>query len=181
MDRYADGDREAFGVVYDELAPRMLTFVRAMVGSRSAAEDVVQQAFLQLHEARGSFRRGSRVEPWAYTIARRLAIDWARRGKRRGETALPDDDRVPSGVERTHASPERQVVQKELDAALNEELSNVPAKLREAFVLLRLEGFSTAETAQVLGVTTAAAKVRAHRAGLLLKLKMERFFAEEST
>ncbi len=180
MDRYADGDDSAFAEVYDELAPKMLAFVRSMLGSASSAEDVVQQAFLQLHEARGNFARGAKVEPWAYTIARRVAIDWMRRRTKRSESSLTTDDGPKEPVDDTSPSPEGITESRQLNDALNRELKQVPEGLRAAFVMLRLEGFSAAETGTMLGVSQAAAKVRAHRAGQLLRSKMARFFTEES-
>lgn len=82
MDRYAGGEEAAFGELYDELAPRLFRFALRWTGDRAAAEDAVQQTFLQLHSARQRFVRGGAVLPWAYAIARRLLIDLGRRQAR---------------------------------------------------------------------------------------------------
>src|SRR4051812_41474393 len=71
MERYAEGDDAAFALVYDALAERLLAFLRRRLGSMSRAEDLLQQTFLRMHRARGSFVSGSAVLPWAFAIARR--------------------------------------------------------------------------------------------------------------
>jgi RNA polymerase sigma-70 factor (ECF subfamily) len=94
MDRYAGGDNAAFGELYDLLAPRLFGFVVRQTRDRARAEDLVQQTFLQMHCARDSYVTGADVMPWAFAIARRLAIDAFRRTKRE---AL-DGDGVLEGV-----------------------------------------------------------------------------------
>ena len=63
MDRYAQGDSAAFGIVYDLLAPRLFAFLIRQTRSRAAAEDLVQQTFLQIHCARASYIGGADVTP----------------------------------------------------------------------------------------------------------------------
>jgi len=79
MERYANGDDAAFAEVYDAIAPRLFGFLLKARRDRVATEDLMQQTFLQMHRARGSFISGAPVMPWALAIARRLLIDSARR------------------------------------------------------------------------------------------------------
>jgi RNA polymerase sigma-70 factor (ECF subfamily) len=79
MERYSRGDEAAFAELYDELAPRLLRFLRRATRDTFAAEDLMQQTLLHMHHARGSFIAGSPVMPWALAIARRLMTDRARR------------------------------------------------------------------------------------------------------
>ncbi len=94
MERYANGDEAAFAELYDAVAPRLLGFLRKALRDDSAAEDLMQQALLQIHRARGSFIPGAPVIPWAFAIARRLIIDSARRRRieRRLFADAPADD-----------------------------------------------------------------------------------------
>src|SRR6476469_9407070 len=71
MDRYADGDSEAFSEVYDELAPRLYGFLLRATKNQATTEDLLQQTMLQMHRARGTYRRGADVVPWAFAIAKR--------------------------------------------------------------------------------------------------------------
>jgi RNA polymerase sigma-70 factor (ECF subfamily) len=163
MDRYACGDDTAFSALYEALAPRLYGFVLRLTGDRSAAEDLLQQTFLQMHDARARFARGADVTPWAMAIARRLFIDSLRRSKSRA-TDLVDAvvlDETNASVE---ANPEEWVMAREMEATIDAELATMPASHRDAFQLVKREGLSIAEAAAVLGVTATAVKLRAHRA-----------------
>lgn len=174
MDAYADGDNGAFEILYDELAPRLYAYLLRITGSGSVAEDILQQCFLNMHQARARFNRGTRVEPWAFAIARRLTID---RARVEGRTSSLSLDRLATEM----PSPETYAHQAEFVEALRTELESVPTQLREAFLLVRLEGFSTAEAAETLGTTVAAVKVRAHRVGALLRDRLSHLRASGGT
>lgn len=165
MDRYADGDDAAFGEVYDRLAPRLYGFFVRQTGDAARAEDLLQQTFLQMHAARLAFARGSDVIPWAFCIGRRLLVDGRRRTKNEVlfDTAEQNAAALEARVER-FSVPDGLALTRELAARAEEELERMPASHREAYVLVRQEGLSVAQAAEVLGTTATAIKLRAHRA-----------------
>lgn len=165
MNRYAEGDDSAFEEIYDLLAPRLHAFFARQTGDVSRAEDLVQQTLLQLHAARASYVLGSDVIPWAFCIGRRLLVDGRRRTKKEVLFATAEEDAAALDlrVER-YALPEAVAMTKELATRANEELERMPESQREAYVLVRQEGLSVAQAAAVLGTTTTAIKLRAHRA-----------------
>jgi RNA polymerase sigma-70 factor (ECF subfamily) len=168
MERYADGDEEAFAILYDELAPRLHRFALREVRSPSAAEDVVQQTLLQMHAARCRFVRGAAVVPWAFAIARRLVIDGHRRTAHQARLELvrgDGGDDAPAGT----ASPEEAIDRQRREAELERDLRALPSAQREAFTLVKLEGLSVAEAALVLGTTPGNVKTRTHRAAEALR------------
>lgn len=163
MDRYARGDDSAFVEVYDGLAPRLFGFLLRQTRDRACVEDVVQQTMLQIHSARGRFTLGGRVVPWAFAIARRLLIDQHRRGGR--EVLAPtSDDNLSDVLAALDAPADDVAIAKEVAARLSTELSRLPENQRVAFQLIKQDGLSVAEAAQVLGTTVSAVKLRAHRA-----------------
>lgn len=168
MERYAAGNDAAFVEVYDALAPRLLAYLRRQTRDAAFAEDVLQQTFLHMHRARGTFIRGSSVFPWAFAIARRLVIDGARRGRRdllAGAAEIGgEDDPIAE-----HGMADQEVEARELARKLQSELSKLPANQRAAFQLLRIDGLSHNEAAEVLGATVSAVKLRAHRAYVALR------------
>ncbi len=166
MDRYADGDDGAFSALYDELAPRLLRFTGRQLHGRAAAEDVVQQTLLQIHAARDQFTRGAAVLPWAYAIARRLVIDL---GRRRAHEDLRGDAADGSEEPSRATPPDEALHHKRSEAALARDLLRLPPALRDAFELIKLDGLSVAECAEVLGITPGMAKIRAHRATVALR------------
>jgi RNA polymerase sigma-70 factor (ECF subfamily) len=160
MARYAEGDEAAFAVVYDEVAPRLHAYLVKQTRDVARAEDLVQQTFLQMHRARGSFIPGAEVLPWAFAIARRLMIDGFRRGKRE---VLDGGDRTDDRPALDPAADDL-VQAQELASRIRRELARLPETQRVAFELVKGEGLSLSEAAQVTGTTVAAVKLRAHRA-----------------
>ncbi len=162
MARYGQGEEAAFGEVYDELSTRLFRYLVRLTRDDSRAEDLLQQTFLQMHDARGRFQQGADVVPWAYAIARRLFIDGTRRRKRDHLHDEYEDDR--SAAQNREPTGEALTEARELSEALQKRLEELPPLQRDAFRLVREEGLSMAEAAEILGVTPAAVKLRAHRA-----------------
>ena len=163
MDRYAAGDDAAFGELYDLLTPRLYGYLLRQTRDAARAEDLVQQTLLQMHRARGRFVPGAEVMPWAFAIARRLMIDGFRRGKR--EVLGEDGDASPGETLASADIAADDLVQaQELAGKIQRELLRLPEQQRTAFELVKQEGLSLAEAAQILGTTVAAVKLRAHRA-----------------
>ena len=171
MERYADGDDAAFGEVYDALAPRLLRFLHRHTRHVGQAEDLLQETFLNICSARASFFRGAKVTPWAFTIARRLVIDASRKSQRQVKLALEEDldaspppSREPGGDQVAQA--------RELAQRVETELARMPETQRDAFMLVRVDGLSLAEAAEVLEITPNAVKLRAFRAYDALRASM---------
>jgi len=168
MDRYASGSDAAFGEVYDAVAPRIFGYLRRHTKDTALAEDLVQQTLLQMHRARGTFIPGSSVLPWAFAIARRLLIDELRRS-RRNVLAGAQPGVMGDGHTSVEPSPDGVAEAQELAARLQRELVRLPESQRVAFELMRIDGLSHMEAAEVLGATVNAVKLRAHRAYLALR------------
>jgi RNA polymerase sigma-70 factor (ECF subfamily) len=169
MDRYAAGDDAAFAELYDALAPRLYGYLLRQTRQHAKAEDLVQLTFMKIHRARGTFLAGASVLPWAYAIARRLMIDDARRG---GREVLRNDAEDAENAESAYAPDppaDERILAAELGQRIRTEVSRLPEAQRTAFQLIKEEGLSVAEAAQVLGTTTAAVKLRAHRAYVTLR------------
>ncbi len=164
MERYAAGEDAAFADVYDALAPRLFGYLLRQTRDRAKAEDLVQQTLLHMHRARGRFIPGAEVTPWSFAIARRLLIDLLRRERREivsaQDVAGDVGERVPSNTDAADQLVEAQ----DLARRIRRELDQLPEAQRTAFELVKQEGLSLAEAAEVLGTTVAAVKLRAHRA-----------------
>ncbi len=171
MARFAAGDDAALGDVYDLASPSVFTFLLRLCRDRSMAEDLTQDTFLRLHRARGLYRRGAAVMPWAYTIARRLFLDAVRARRSNADnpnSGGPSDGEVSPQVGVEIAAPgisaEDLLADRELSAAVDYALARIPEPQATAFRLLKGEGLSVAETAAIMGTTSGAVKLRAHRA-----------------
>jgi RNA polymerase sigma-70 factor (ECF subfamily) len=169
MERYAAGDDAAFGELYDCIAPRLHGYLVRQTRDAARAEDLVQQTLLQIHRARGRFIRGAEVMPWAFAIARRLFIDSIRR--RKHEVLVSGDEEVGASQQVSPGAAADDLVQaQQLAVRFQAALARLPEKQRSAFELVKQEGLSVAEAAQVLGTTVSAVKLRAHRAYVALRV-----------
>jgi RNA polymerase sigma-70 factor (ECF subfamily) len=168
MARYAEGDDQAFVEIFSALAPRLQAFLRRISGSPELAHDLTQETFLRIHRARGSFARGAAVVPWAYAIARNCFVSEARSPRARSGRGNIDvsEQELPTGLE---ASAEEEVSARQRAAIVERTLAQMSALNREAFVLLRFEGQSIAEAAEILGASESAVKLRAFRAYEMLR------------
>jgi RNA polymerase sigma-70 factor, ECF subfamily len=164
MDRYADGDDASFAEVYDLLATRLLAFLVRACGDHARAEDMVQQTLLQMHAARRNYVTGSDVIPWAFAIARNLAIDARRRTRKEllFSTAEAHGAALGARVDRA-SNPGELAMARQMAEHAKGELERLPEAQRAAYDLVRNEGLSVADAAQVLGTTTTAVKLRVHR------------------
>lgn len=169
MDRFAVGEDEAFGTLYQTLAPRIYRYLLRRTQDVARAEDLTQQTMLQIHRKRALFARGAEVGPWAFTIARRFLIDSARKQRREtaGRESLLRSEPVaqPAGDEMLRA--------KELAHAIARELARLPLQQRVAFQMIKLDGLSVREVATQLGTSVNAVKLRAHRAYLALRASVD--------
>jgi len=163
MDRYAAGDASAFEALYDSLAGRLHAYLRRHVPDPHGCDDLLQETFLRIHRARGTFVTGAAVLPWAFAIARRLVVDRARRD-RLAPPGIDDVDPDPGPPVGASDRPEQVVEAREVARRLARALARLPESQRAAFELLKQDGLTLAEAAEVLGTTVTAVKLRAHRA-----------------
>ena len=167
MNRYAQGEQSSFAILYDGLEQKLRAFLTRLTGAPAVADDLLQETFMRIHRARGSFDAGAAVVPWAYAIARNAWLDHVRAAKVRGETRAKTNDESGAAVEAgtgPDADSEQLAIARETAALVESVLGRLAPAQREAFVLLRYEGMSVDDAAAVLGSTPTAVKLRAFRA-----------------
>jgi RNA polymerase sigma-70 factor (ECF subfamily) len=168
MERYASGDDAAFEDLYDELAPRLHRYFLRQTRDVDLADDLVQQTLIKIHRARGQFLSGAAVVPWAFAIGRRILLDHLRQRRRRHEA--PTSDGEPPEEAAKDPAADALVEAQETARRIQAALLRLPESQRVAFELVKQEGLSFAEAAEVLGTTVSAVKLRAHRAYQALRI-----------
>jgi RNA polymerase sigma-70 factor (ECF subfamily) len=181
MARYCGGEVAAFHRLYVLLSPRILAYLRSLIGDHAAAEDLLQVTFLKVHEARSTYVRGANPIPWIYTIAHRTCLDELRKRKRSrvrltGDGELPSTPRadITGTAEEAQPAPESPRAGAAMAA-----LQHLPENQRQALLLTKVHGRSHAEAAQIAGSTPGAIKLRAHRAYVTLRMILGRKSEEE--
>lgn len=167
MSAYAHGETSAFAEVYDAVAPRLEAFLLRHSRDRALIEDVIQQTFLQMHAARGSFIPGSPVAPWSVSIAWHIFLD-LRRKRAREESWDPLAEEAPAVAFSAEPDGEAWVAGRELGDRLRRAYGALTASQREA-VELRTAGLTIAGAARALNTTPMGIKLRVHRALAILR------------
>lgn len=149
----------------------------SMLKNEADAEDVAQEAFLKAYRGLGGFRAEAKFSTWLMSIVLNEA-----RNRLRRKNAVPMEslDEVPGGE--THVSPAllrdwREIPSETLErmevrAMLRDAVATLSPIYREVLLLRDVEEMSVSESAQVLGISQAAVKVRLHRARLMLQKRL---------
>ena len=169
MSRYQQADRTAVQLLIDRLSPQLLRFFSSQMGCRTQAEDMLQDLWMRIHQARHSYRPGEPVLPWVYAIARRVRTDSYRQRRRVASreltmTVLPEPFAQPGP-----ASP---LLFEDLVAPLSE-------RQRDVLTMLKVNGMSIEEVARATASTIGAVKQEAHRAYKRLRGLLEHSRTEQ--
>lgn len=151
------GGAEAFHILYNNYQQKVYRFCLRMLGDPDAARDAFQETFIKVFEHRKDFR-GSNFAAWLFTIARHTCLNSIRSKK---EHEVFDEVYHSSG-----SGSESDIGMKEF---IQQSISQLPVALREALLLREYEECSYQEIAVILGIDLSLAKVRVHRARLLLQ------------
>ncbi len=166
--RAGAGDVEAFERLAGAHTDQLYTVVLRLLGDRGEAEDVVQEALLRAWRGIGRFQGRSLFFTWLYRIAVNEANRTLEKRSRRGRSIDVDDDSIILPAP-TPDQPAHQVERRELRHALDHAIAELSAPYRTALVLRDIEGLSTREAAEIVGVGEAALKSRLHQARLQVR------------
>ena len=151
---YQAGNAGAFETLYRRHRTRLYRFVLRAVKTRAVAEELFQEIWMRVIEARSRYTPQARFTTWLYTIAHNHLVDhWRKRGLTlvtlEGEE-LPASEPNPADQAQAHESLARFVAA----------LEALPALQREAFLLHEEGGLTVAEIAAATGANEEAAKSR---------------------
>lgn len=155
----SDGNTHAVTVIYERMGRQILSLGRAITGSQSSGEDVLQETVLKIIESIHTYRKGGNAKAWVMAIARNAAIDMKNRSSRLG--AEPDTDRsdLESGREYDFSSTRQSEALDVMSA-----LSWLDDTDREIVVMKAMSGLKHKDIAKLLGITVDASKKRYRRA-----------------
>jgi RNA polymerase sigma-70 factor (ECF subfamily) len=175
VERVVAGDHEAF---YELIRPyERMVYVTALsvVNNEADAEEVGQEAVLKAFKYLPQFRRESKFSTWLVQIT----LNEARMRVRKYRAGLYDSidagqesdegDYIPTDFADWREIPSEALERGELKDALAQALKSLPPKYREIIVLRDIEEMSTAEAAEILGITETSAKTRLSRARLMMR------------
>lgn len=178
-----NGDTDACTCMVKRYAPLIYSQAMRMLANPDEAESILQLTFIKACDKFHTFDGRSSLGTWLYRIATNEALMKLRR-QQVTTTSIDDmaeslhvDDLVQNRTPWT-INPSQIVLDKELKMQLEAALMQVPENLRVVFVLREMQGLSTAETAEALGLNENAVKVRLHRARLKLRELLAEYMAQ---
>ena len=162
--RSQEGDLQAFNEIVARYQSLVFNLSARILGDRSTAEDVSQEAFISAHRALGRFRGGS-LRAWLLRIASNLSYDYIRAAKRRREQSLDASLLSPGFAEpASKDSPEQRAVTAELGAEIQRGILSLPQDQRVALVMIDVQGLTYQEAAEAIGASLGTVKSRLSRA-----------------
>lgn len=176
---FRNGDDSALSDLYRRWAGPLLRYLERMVHDHATAEELLQEAFIRVHDARARYSPKARFSTWLFRIGRNLALNELDRAHRRmphvateaGEGA--DEASRPSLTLVSRApSPLSQVEMRRESSRLELELGRLPERQRSAIWLAVVEGYAYDEVAEVLETSNASVKSLVHRARATLADRM---------
>jgi len=164
------GDDSALSDLYRRWAGPLLRYLERMVKERATAEELVQESFIRVHQAKDRYEPQARFSTWLFRIGRNLALnelDLARRKKPHLSTDLEkgeEDARPQLTLVSNTPSADSILDARRTHEVVESVLAELPERQRSALWLSTVEGHSYAEVAAVLETSTASVKSLIHRA-----------------
>ena len=185
VERARGGDVHAFETLVKQYDRQVFRIAQHITQNREDAQDVVQDAFLKAYEKLDQFQGNSKFYTWLVRIAVNEALMRLRK-RRTGKMVSIDEDvqteegSVPRDLAEWRPNPEQEYNQAELADILRKTINGLPPGFRVVFVLRDVEGLSTEETANALGLSVPAVKSRLLRARLQLRERLSRYFRKKN-
>ena len=175
VERVLAGDASLFEILMRRYNQRLFRVARGILADDAEAEDVMQEAYVRAFRELATFRGEARFSTWLTRIACHEALARARKRQRLvriggiGEGGGGEPPEPPSET----AGPERDMENRELKAVLQDAVEVLPDPLRTVFCLREVEGLSTEQTADALGLSGENVRVRLHRAKRSLRQMLD--------
>lgn len=168
------GESAAYQKLLIETQDFVYNTLLGIVQDATVAEDLAQEVYIQVFRSIGTFRGDAKLSTWIYRIAVTKALGWQRKqkGVNRWKNWFAGNEKI--AVADFH-HPGVQAEQKELAAILFKAIQLLPEQQRIAWILIKTEGLSYAETAEIMETTVKAIEALQHRAKANLRKYLQSY------
>jgi RNA polymerase sigma-70 factor, ECF subfamily len=167
-----DGDPRAFETLFRRYSTRLVSFLARMVPERARAEELAQDVFVRIYQARERYQPTARFSTYLFGVASNLALNELARAHRKRERPFPEDAEIR--VAAAAPSAEEELVHRRTRERVEEALDELPARQRAALLLRVDEGLGYEEIASALDTSVSSVKSLIHRARCELLESLER-------
>ena len=179
--RILEGEKELFHELIRPYERMVYLTLFSIVKNETEAEDGAQETVISAYRHLASFRGDAKFSTWLTTIAINEGRKRLRKTKGAGEQSIEEQveghegDYTPAPLTDWREIPLEALERKELRETLRVAVAELPDIYRQVFTLRDLEELNIEETAEALGITTGAVKVRLHRARMMLQKRLVSF------
>ncbi|MET4544731.1 RNA polymerase sigma-70 factor (ECF subfamily) [Pedobacter africanus] len=165
----SQGDRLAYTEIFERYSMLLIAHAYKLLADQDAANDVVQDVLLNLWQKRERLDLNTSLSAYLYTATRNRIFN------RKSHQKIVDRyaDTMIAYMEGTHTNSDDFVREKELTAMIEKEIRALPEKMREVFILYKMEDLSYKEIADRLGITDRTARQQVYNALKILKTKID--------
>jgi RNA polymerase sigma factor (sigma-70 family) len=179
IEKIINGEKALFEVIIRRLNPGLYKLARGFGYNHQDAQDLMQETYLAVYSSLKKFEGRSSLKTWASRIMVNKCLYRKAHGYYSKE--IPSTDNMNENTVPMHtinpADTGKQVLHREFSKLLEHHLSELADIYKTVFVLREVEGFSVAETADMLSISEVNVKVRLNRAKTMLQQKMESYYS----
>jgi RNA polymerase sigma-70 factor, ECF subfamily len=178
IEKAGQGDYAAFEEIVKRFHARVYRLAYGMLHSKTDAEEVTQETFLNIFSHLRDFRGDSSPSSWIFRIAANAALMRLRRHRRKPTQSI--DETTPLNalwpVGKWAMQPDDQLLNQELGKCIENAVVALPEKYRLVLLLRDVEGQTNEEVAHSLGLSVASVKSRLHRSRMHVRQAVEQYF-----
>lgn len=182
VEQVRHGDKQAFDLLVQKYQFKILKLVNRYVNDPSEAMDVAQESFIKAYRALDKFRGESAFYTWLYRIAINTAKNHAVSQSRRiieADVEVVDMEQIlTKNNVKEYSTPEKILLEVEIEDAVNEVIQHLPKELRTAITLRELEGMSYEEIAGIMACPVGTVRSRIFRAREAIERRIRPLFSE---
>ena len=151
MQKVAEGDQLAFRELYHLYHKRLHYFAFALVKTKEAAEEIVEDVFIRLWNQQSSILQINNLKIYLYTATKNTALNYLSRKAR--ESIVEPFDNIDIALQETSLSPEQIMITRETYKNIREAVDSLPPRCKMIFKLVREDGLRYKEVAEILNIS----------------------------
>ena len=165
-------DREALHALYERFAPQMYGLLLRFAPSRAAAEDLLHDGFIKVFQNIKNLRNYNSLAGWIRSVMVHTAIS-----AYRSEQQTSPVEEIDDNMSEVQMSADSMLENVDLDIILDA-IRQLPSRYRLTFNLCEIEGYSSKEAADLLGINTVTVRSNLYRAKQILKHTLAPYFPQ---
>ena len=172
------GDKEAFGVIFEQHHRFIYKFIYAMRGEHGLAEELTQETFLAAYKNLYSLREESALKTWLCSIAKNTVYKSFRSRRKEGKQSDEEVETL-NLVDYKNPTPDEKFLSKELNGIIGEALAKLDEDKRVVFILKEIQQLSYNEIADITGDTISKLKTDLFRAKIKMRTMLQPYLEVE--